>query len=83
MIKTKTIFFEGLFHPGIKNAIDNDIHFDKDKNVIFPLIANMAGKSTLMKSIGTALQFAQMGFPVPAKNVVLRKRRHVHLHKRS
>lgn len=69
-VKEKNLlFFEGLFHPSVKNAIDNDVSFSKDKNVIFLTGANMAGKSTLMKSIGAATYLAHMGFPVPAKKM--------------
>ncbi|MDO5665889.1 MAG: DNA mismatch repair protein [Bacteroidia bacterium] len=63
------LLFEGLFHPGIKDAIDNNIHFYKDRNVVFLTGANMAGKSTLMKAIGAANYLAHMGFPVPAKKM--------------
>ncbi len=37
-------------------------------NVIFLTGANMAGKSTLMKSIGIGMYLAHMGFPVAAKS---------------
>lgn len=63
------LLFEGLFHPGIKNAVPNDLVFEKDKNVIFLTGANMAGKSTLMKALGTAVYLAHMGFPVPASKM--------------
>src|SRR5690606_32753041 len=36
------------------------------KNVVFLTGANMAGKSTFMKSFGIAIYLAHMGFPVPA-----------------
>ena len=39
------------------------------ENVIFLTGANMAGKSTLMKSIGIALYLAHMGFPVAADSM--------------
>lgn len=63
------LLLEGLFHPSVKNAVDNNIQFYKEKNVIFLTGANMAGKSTLMKAIGTAMYLAHMGFPVPAKKM--------------
>jgi DNA mismatch repair protein MutS len=53
-------------HPGIVNAVPNDILFDREKNLIFLTGANMAGKSTLMKSFGIAIYLAHMGFPVAA-----------------
>lgn len=56
----------GLYHPLIENAIGNDIVVTPQSNIIFLTGANMAGKSTFMKSIGIAVFLAHMGFPVPA-----------------
>ncbi|QEC45664.1 DNA mismatch repair protein [Pseudobacter ginsenosidimutans] len=58
----------GLAHPCIDKAIGNNIFMSEDQNVIFLTGANMAGKSTLMKSIGIGIYLAHMGFPVAAKN---------------
>ena len=55
-----------LRHPCIDNAIGNQLHMDGENNVLFLTGANMAGKSTLMKSIGICLYLAHMGFPVAA-----------------
>jgi DNA mismatch repair protein MutS len=55
-----------LRHPAIDNAIGNDLLMDGASNVLFLTGANMAGKSTLMKSIGIACYLAHMGFPVAA-----------------
>ena len=55
-----------LRHPAIDNAIGNDLHMDVHSNVLFLTGANMAGKSTLMKSIGIGCYLAHMGFPVAA-----------------
>ncbi|QEC43136.1 MutS-related protein [Pseudobacter ginsenosidimutans] len=55
---------KGLAHPGIDGAIGNDLRMDTNSNVIFLTGANMAGKSTLMKSIGISLYLAHMGFPL-------------------
>lgn len=57
---------KGLSHPGIKGAVGNDLSLHKDSNVLFLTGANMAGKSTWMKSVGIALYLAHMGFPVAA-----------------
>lgn len=59
--------FRQLYHPSVENAIANDLSFSKDNCVLFLTGANMAGKSTLMKSIGVALYLAHMGFPVAAE----------------
>lgn len=63
------IDIEGLYHPCIENAIPNDIHIGEQKHVLFLTGANMAGKSTFMKSFGVALYLGHMGFPVPAKKL--------------
>ena len=55
-----------IYHPLVKNAKPNDIEISPEKNVVFLTGANMAGKSTFMKSIGIALYLAHMGFPVAA-----------------
>lgn len=58
---------EALKHPLLKKAVGNDLSLDRYSNVIFLTGANMAGKSTLMKTIGIAFYLAHMGFPVAAK----------------
>jgi DNA mismatch repair protein MutS len=61
-----TFSASGLAHPCISGAVSNDVKMDTEKNVFFLTGANMAGKSTLMKSIGIAMYLAHMGFPVAA-----------------
>lgn len=56
----------GLGHPCIDKAVGNSIFMQENSNVIFLTGANMAGKSTLMKSVGIAMYLAHMGFPVAA-----------------
>lgn len=58
----------GLRHPCVENAIGNDIALNRNSNVLFLTGANMAGKSTLMKSIGIGLYLAHIGFPVAAES---------------
>jgi len=65
----KALIIEGLFHPFIADAKSNDIEFSPDKNISFITGTNMAGKSSLLKSIGIAIYLSQIGFPVPAKNM--------------
>lgn len=55
-----------LFHPTVQGAKGNDVTIDGERNMIFLTGANMAGKSTFMKSVGIAIYLAHMGFPVPA-----------------
>lgn len=60
----------GLHHPAIEKAVGNTITMDRESNLIFLTGANMAGKSTLMKSFGIAVYLAHMGFPVAATEMV-------------
>jgi DNA mismatch repair ATPase MutS len=57
----------GLYHPSLKNPVGNDVSMDASQNLIFLTGANMAGKSTFLRSLSTALYIAHMGFPVAAK----------------
>lgn len=61
------IKIDGFFHPLIENPIKNDINLSNDENLCFVSGANMAGKSTFLKSIGLCVYFAHIGFPIPAR----------------
>ena len=63
------IDLEGLYHPQLKNPVPNNLRVRRDNNVLFLTGANMAGKSTFMKSLGIALFLAHMGFPVAASGM--------------
>ncbi|MFA5712692.1 MAG: DNA mismatch repair protein [Bacteroidales bacterium] len=63
------IEIDSLFHPMVKGAISNSVKIESQKNVIFLTGANMAGKSTFMKSLGIAIYLAHMGFPIPAASM--------------
>ena len=60
----------GLTHPCIVNGVGNSIMMEENSNVLFLTGANMAGKSTLMKSVGIGLYLAHIGFPVAATSMV-------------
>ena len=60
---------EGVFHPSLKEPIGNDVSMRADQNIIFLTGANMAGKSTFLRSLSTALYIAHTGFPVAAKSM--------------
>jgi DNA mismatch repair protein MutS len=60
------IEIKGCRHPALENAIGNDYGSDEKQNICFLTGANMAGKSTFMKSVGVACYLAHMGFPVAA-----------------
>ena len=59
----------GLYHPALKHAVGNAISMNPESNVLFLTGANMAGKSTWMKSVGIAVYLAHMGFPVAAASM--------------
>lgn len=60
---------DGLYHPCIEGAVGNPIALHRERNVLFLTGANMAGKSTLMKSVGIGMYLAHMGFPVAATHM--------------
>ena len=64
------IRLEGVYHPQVKQAVPNTLDITPDSNLIFLTGANMAGKSTFMKSLGIALFLAHAGLPVPAEKMV-------------
>ena len=59
-----------LRHPCLEKAVGNPVLLDRHRNVLFLTGANMAGKSTFMKSFGIALYLAHIGFPVAARDMV-------------
>lgn len=58
-----------LWHPAIGNAVANPLSLHSNNNVLFLTGANMAGKSTFMKSFGIAVYLAHIGFPVAAADL--------------
>jgi DNA mismatch repair ATPase MutS len=64
---TGTLVLKGVVHPALKNAVGNDVEMRPGSNLIFLTGANMAGKSTLLRSISVAVYLAHMGFPLAAK----------------
>lgn len=65
------IYADGLYHLLLEKPVPYDIKLDKEKNFMFLTGANMAGKSTFIKSIGTAVYLAHLGMGVPAKKMKL------------
>ncbi|MES2650528.1 MAG: DNA mismatch repair protein [Bacteroidota bacterium] len=69
--RTSRIFqASDLRHPCLKSAVGNTVSLSEKSNLIFLTGANMAGKSTIMKSFGIAVYLAHMGFPVAAKEML-------------
>lgn len=65
-----SIKISGLCHPLLSSPVPNTVDITSAANIIFLTGANMAGKSTFMKSFGIAIFLAHMGFPVPAGAMV-------------
>lgn len=64
--RTGILKVEGVYHPELKKPVPNSLTMDHRKTVVFLTGANMAGKSTFLRSFSTALYIAHMGFPVAA-----------------
>ena len=60
---------EGMYHPLLENAVPNMLNIDGNRNVVFLTGANMAGKSTFMKTFAVSVFLAHMGFPLPVKRM--------------
>ncbi len=58
---------KGAFHPMLKKPVSNNLIISAENNIVFLTGANMAGKSTFMKTFGIAVFLAHVGFPVPAE----------------
>ena len=65
---TKTISAIGLKHPLIHKdvAVGNDCTLGEQEQFYMLTGANMTGKSTFIRTIGTNIIFAYIGLPVPA-----------------
>ena len=66
-------FFEvtDAIHPMLSNPIQNSITLSNETNLLFLTGANMAGKSTFIKTVGIVLYLAHVGMGAPAKKTRL------------
>ena len=62
---------EGLYHVLLQAPVAYDLQLRPDENFLFLTGANMAGKSTLIKAIGSSVFLAHIGMAVPAKQMQL------------
>ncbi|HEY0679479.1 MAG TPA: DNA mismatch repair protein MutS [Chitinophagaceae bacterium] len=60
-----------LYHILLPKPVSYDVHMHKDSNFLFLTGANMAGKSTFIKAVGTAVFMAHLGMGVPAREMRL------------
>ncbi len=62
---------EGLYHILLQQPVAYDLRMDPGNNFLFLTGANMAGKSTLIKAVGSAVFLAHIGMGVPANKMTL------------
>ena len=62
---------QGLYHVLLQAPIAYDLSLQPNENFLFLTGANMAGKSTLIKAVGSSVFLAHIGMGVPAKSMRL------------
>lgn len=62
---------KGLYHLLLQTPVAYDITLNPQTNFFFLTGANMAGKSTFIKSVGCAVYLAHLGMGVPAASMEL------------
>ena len=65
--KNLKLSISDLKTPTVKNHKGYTMEIPHEKNVIFLTGSNMAGKSTFLRTIGSSLYLAHIGFPILAK----------------
>ena len=65
------IEFEDAVHPLVNNAVGNGLSLTSASGFLFLTGANMAGKSTFIKTVGLLTYLAHIGMGVPAKKCKL------------
>lgn len=60
-----------LYHILLPSPVSYNVKLARDNNFIFLTGANMAGKSTFIKAVGSAVYLAHLGMGVPAKEMTL------------
>jgi DNA mismatch repair protein MutS len=66
-----SVEIKSLYHILLPMPVSYDVHLNKESNFFFITGANMAGKSTFIKAVGTAVFLAHLGMGVPAKEMQL------------
>lgn len=72
-IKQDEPYFDarGLYHVLLPSPVAYDLSLNPNENFLFLTGANMAGKSTLIKAVGSSVFLAHIGMGVPAKSMRL------------
>jgi len=63
---TAHISAEHLTHPFVPNAVANPVELNQQARLLFLTGPNMAGKTTYLRAVATALYLAHLGMGVPA-----------------
>ena len=69
--ETPLVDAKGLYHILLPQPVAYDLQMNPEQNFLFLTGANMAGKSTLIKSVGSAVFLAHIGMGVPALKMKL------------
>lgn len=62
---------QGLYHVLLQTPVAYDLSLQTGENFLFLTGANMAGKSTLIKAVGSSVFLAHIGMGVPARSMRL------------
>lgn len=62
---------KGLYHLLVNDPVAYDVELNRETNFLFLTGANMAGKSTFIKSVGASVFLAHIGMGVPAQQMKL------------
>jgi len=68
---TPTVQANKLYHILLTDPVSYDIRLSRENNFVFLTGANMAGKSTFIKSVGAAVFLAHLGMGVPCESMEL------------
>ena len=60
---------QGLYHPLLEDPVAYDLSLGHEENFLFLTGANMAGKSTFIRSVGIGLYLASLGMGVAATSM--------------
>jgi hypothetical protein len=69
--KNPMVDAKGLYHLLLPDPVPYDLQMNPEHNFLFLTGANMAGKSTLIKSVGSSVFLAHIGMGVPAEKMKL------------
>lgn len=66
---TGKIHMRDVYHIFHQHPVKNTVEMTREKRIWYLTGANMAGKSSFIKTISTALYLTHIGFPTPASSV--------------